>query len=408
MNGGYGARPWPEKQHRSPDPKEGHDRSRVLFLSGSIGRGHDALAEATGTVLSDRGVEVATADCMRLMGRRSGLLGEWAFRRFITSSLYDSFHQRQLVGPGIIGPLADSVAASRMRAALRAEAERFRPDVIVAVFATGVAGACHLKQEGLCHKVGVFLPDAMAHRMWVREDVDLFLATSPLGAASIHRYWPEAPVVTVDAPIDARFHAAPRRADARRALGLHPDSSCVLLMGGGWGIGQLDRIAESLASDGHQVIAVAGNNPRMFDRLRKSAQRVPGITAIGFSREVPLLMSACDVVVTTSGATCREARAMGRGLILLDLIPGHGRENLIHQLASTDAAVVSLNPEIIRRGVNAFLAHRSTARYPDQRLTPSLRPLLNAFRALGVAITDRPTPAQPPQTSLPLLASAAP
>ncbi|MBO0692910.1 MAG: hypothetical protein J2P58_08440, partial [Acidimicrobiaceae bacterium] len=87
MNGGYGARPWPEKQHRSPDPNEGHDCSRVLFLSGSIGRGHDALAEATGTVLSDRGVEVATADCMRLMGRRSGVLGEWAFRRFITSSL---------------------------------------------------------------------------------------------------------------------------------------------------------------------------------------------------------------------------------------------------------------------------------------------------------------------------------
>ena len=44
-------------------------------------------------------------------------------------------------------------------------------------------------------------------------------------------------------------------------------------------------------------------------------------------------MAAADVVLALPGAnTCAEARVVGRHLLLLDVMPGHGRDNLLHEL----------------------------------------------------------------------------
>jgi hypothetical protein len=55
---------------------------------------------------------------------------------------------------------------------------------------------------------------------------------------------------------------------------------------------------------------------------------------------VPELMAAADLVVTLPGAaTCAEARVAGRRLLLLDVMPGHGRDNLLHELEQGNAEV---------------------------------------------------------------------
>jgi processive 1,2-diacylglycerol beta-glucosyltransferase len=49
-------------------------------------------------------------------------------------------------------------------------------------------------------------------------------------------------------------------------------------------------------------------------------------------------------VITSSGDTCGEARTVGRSLLLLDVVQGHGRDNLQHELDLGDAAVTSARP----------------------------------------------------------------
>ena len=75
----------------------------------------------------------------------------------------------------------------------------------------------------------------------------------------------------------------------------------------------------------------------------------------GFTDRIPELMAASDVVVTSSGDTCREARVVGRGIVLLDVVPGHGRENLMHELELGGAAVARSSAEGVRDAVVAFL-----------------------------------------------------
>jgi hypothetical protein len=70
-------------------------------------------------------------------------------------------------------------------------------------------------------------------------------------------------------------------------------------------------------------------------------------------------MAAADVVVALPGAnTCAEARVVGRHLLLLDVMPGHGRDNLLHELELGRAHACVLTP----RGVTAsVLALRDEA-----------------------------------------------
>ncbi len=66
---------------------------RALFLSGSLGKGHDAVAEAFGAALRARGVDTRVVDSMQLLGRGRGGAGDWVFRRLLSvPAAYDAFH----------------------------------------------------------------------------------------------------------------------------------------------------------------------------------------------------------------------------------------------------------------------------------------------------------------------------
>jgi UDP-N-acetylglucosamine:LPS N-acetylglucosamine transferase len=127
-------------------------------------------------------------------------------------------------------------------------------------------------------------------------------------------------------------------------------------MGGAWGLGPLLHIASALAAAGVYTLAVAGRNPRLESGLRTAAAAADGrLIPFGFTDRIPLLMAASDLVITTSGDTCAEARIVGRPLMLLDAVPGHGRENLQHELERRNADVAPADPAGLLRAVLAAL-----------------------------------------------------
>ncbi len=339
--------------------------TRALFISGSLGKGHDVLAEACSAALEPRGVECQIVDAMRMLGAGPGAIGDWVFRRLLSvNAIYDAFHFSQLRDDGRLARRLDRLSVDWMFPQLRATVDEFGPELIVSVFATGAAAAARVKAAGYPVASVVAMTDSFAHRFWVHESTDLFLVTSPASGESVRRYWPEARVEVVTAPVRPEFYAAPTRAVARKQLGIPPDATCVLLMSGAWGLGPLDRAAAELAAGGAWVLAVAGTNAPMERKLAALARQAPTVVPFGYTDRVPELMSASDVVVTSSGDTCREARTMGRGIILLDVVPGHGRENLMHELELGGATACMPNPESIARAVRSFVGDPDRFRVP--------------------------------------------
>jgi UDP-N-acetylglucosamine:LPS N-acetylglucosamine transferase len=338
-----------------------------LILSGSIGKGHDVVGEACAAALAGHGVDSEMLDCMSLMGRGAAAAGDWVFRKMLSiPAVYDAFHFTQLRGNGTLGRWADAAALDRLYPNVERAADRTGAELIVSVFATGAGAAARLKRQA-CPDIYtvVVMTDSYAHRMWVHEGTDLFLVTSTLAAASVRRYLPGARVQVVAAPVRPAFYAAPDRQTARKALGVPPDAACVLLMSGAWGIGPLDETAKALAKSGAWVLAVGGSNADLTGRLLAVGRAHPTVLAFGFTDRVPELMAAADVVVTSSGDTCREARVIGRGLILLDVVPGHGRENLMHELELGGSAVCEPSPDGVVGAVKAFLADANASYSPS-------------------------------------------
>jgi processive 1,2-diacylglycerol beta-glucosyltransferase len=325
-------------------------RPRALVLTGSLGMGHHVVTEVVADSLEQMGWSTGVFDCMSMLGRLSGKTGDWVFRRITaTPTLYDGVHFSHFRTGSRLAELVDWGATNRLVPALAEHLAAEPTDLLVSTFATGASAIAKLASSG-----GVAGPpatvalctDVCMHSLWVRDGINLFLVTSEAAAASVRRYVPRAPIAIVPAPVRPEFHQAPTQAEARAALGIESEARCALVMGGGWGLGPLAETAEALAEQGVVVPVVAGHNVQLATVLDQVARRQPRVLPFRFTDQIPTLMAAADLVLTTPGATtCSEARVVNRPLLLLDVMPGHGRDNIQHELELGAADVCDADPE---------------------------------------------------------------
>jgi UDP-N-acetylglucosamine:LPS N-acetylglucosamine transferase len=334
----------------------GEATRQALILSGRFGKGHDTVAEACAVALAPLGFESRIVDSIELLGDRGGNLGERVFRAVLgRPAIYDAFHFGQLRPGGGVARRLDELSLRVMWPRFLDVCAQAPPALIVSVFATGAAAAARYKQAHPDVATVVFISDAYAHAMWVHAGTDLFAVPSAASEAAVRRYLPRANVRLVTQPTRPAFYAAPSRDEARRQLGVPHDARCVLLMSGAWGVGPMADCAAALARRGVWVLAVAGSNAQLEQLLRDAAGRDRRVVPFGYTDRIPELMAAADLVVSASGDTCREARVMGRPLLLLDVLPGHGRENVIHELELGNARIATPMPGPLVEAVEAYL-----------------------------------------------------
>jgi processive 1,2-diacylglycerol beta-glucosyltransferase len=369
---------------------------RAAILSGALGAGHDVVSEVVAHSLQADGWEVDLLDCMKLLGSVGARIGDRVFRRISAMpGLYDALHFAHFRQGTRLVQVMDHQATRRLVPAVKAELERRPVELVIATFATGASVESKLRPQLPPHKNMVLCTDVDCYWWWVWEEIDLFLVTSRAAAGSVRRYVPRARIQLVPPPVRPAFYRAPGQETARRGLGIPAGAPCVLLMGGGWGLGPVDEMARGLGAMGVHVLAVAGHNARLRSRLEASAS--PYVHPFGFTDRIPELMAACDLVVTTPGATtCSEARVVGRHLVILDVFPGHGRQNLQHELELGDADTSGPSVHELLAVVEAALGDvtrplpsvvRPEAEWPDA--------FAQALASLGLARSARPAAGVP-------------
>ncbi len=325
-------------------------RPRALVLTASLGMGHHVVTEVVGDSLGRLGWSTDVLDCMSMLGRLGGKTGDWVFRHLLAApTLYDGIHFSHFRTSSRLASLMDRGATGRLVPALAEKLATEPIDLIVSTFATGASAIAKLASDTSAARrpaTVALCTDVCPHSLWVRDGIHLFLVTSPAAAAAVRRYVPRAPIAIVPAPVRPAFYQAPTQAEARSSLGIGPEVRCALVMGGGWGLGPLAETAEALADQGVVVLVVAGHNESLAQVLDQVARRQPGVVPYRFTDQIPTLMAAADLVLTTPGATtCSEARVVGRPLMLLDVMPGHGRDNVQHELELGQADVCDPDPE---------------------------------------------------------------
>jgi processive 1,2-diacylglycerol beta-glucosyltransferase len=382
----------------------------AVLLAGSIGLGHEMMARSCTSVLEQDGWHTRSLDSMALLGPLSRGTGDRVFNGLVARApaLYDGLHFAHLRTGSRLARLMDAAAVARLVPALRAELQQNPADLVISVFATGASAAAKLKAEEPGRRTVVLCTDVAVHRMWVCEGTDLFLVTSAAAEASVRRYLPRANVAVVPPPVRPEFYAAPPREQAREALDVAAEDFCVLVIDSGWGFGPVVDSVAAMAGAGIHVLAVAGRNKELEGRLRGLSRASARVTAFGFTNRVPDLMAAADVVMALPGAnTCAEARVVGRQLLLLDVMPGHGRDNLQHELEQGGASVCVASAD----GVTASaLALRDQARLPVGSAAPPGRwgpAFAAALQRVGINLREAvPAPREPAALALPTATGA--
>ena len=334
----------------------GWPRHRVLLVPGSSSDGRLAAAAACRTTFEALGWTTSTLDATWLGSHGWGPGAEAAVRRILTvPGLHDAIHYAALRGGNRLALQADAVTRLRLVPRLRDYLDRHPVDLVMSISPAAASAVSTVAPRYPFMRHVVLCTDASPHRLWIHPKVDLYLVRSAAAEPTVHRFQPDARVVVIPPAVRAQFYRPPAQRTARIGLGLPEGERCVLIARGSMREGPLTDIADALAASGLNVLAVAGHNGRLESKLREIAKRRPSMLAFGFTERMPELMAAADLVVTTPGGICIEARTVGRPLLLIDLVSGHGRDDLLYELELGDAAVSSKRPADVVRTARAYL-----------------------------------------------------
>ena len=155
-------------------------------------------------------------------------------------------------------------------------------------------------------------------------------------------------------PIHPAFHTACTSADAVPAGA----QACptILLLGGGAGVGQLERLAVALDTAGLalRLVIVAGTNALLAHRLRSYPWQ-GDVRVYGFVQVLADVICAADIVVTRAGGLAlSEALAAGKPILIHGHAPGQEQGNLAY-ICREGAGLHTPTPEALLAVVRRWI-----------------------------------------------------
>ena len=342
------------------------ERARILILTASIGSGHMRAAEAIRAALAAHPrVDTIQVDVVDFMARDVSMIHYLMKRIYLTMlrfvpDLYDVFFR--IAGKSASGSIVRGAFAQVMVRTMGRIVRRYEPDLIVAThpFPEGAA-ALWRTRHGTSYALAALLTDYALHAIWLVRGVDqYFVATDTMACEMVARGFELRSVRATGIPITQADYSL-ARAEAQAQVGLPGDLPTLLLMGGGLGLGGMERTLAALETLERRlaILVAAGRNTVLETHVRRMADSSRHVIRVfAYTDEVPVLMRAADLLITKPGGlTISEAFAAGLPLLLHDPIPGPETENAIY--ATRRGAAVWLHPgERMGPAVEEILAHR--------------------------------------------------
>jgi processive 1,2-diacylglycerol beta-glucosyltransferase len=311
---------------------------RLLILSVSAGAGHVRAADAVAAAAkaATPAHETLHLDVLSLVPREfKKLYGEQYIKLVEKLPQLWSFLYSKTDRPSrdsFVGKLKRAIEGINTRK-LSAEIEQFAPDAILCTHFLPAELLSRRKAAGKrVAPLWVQVTDFDVHALWVHEHVDHYCVASDEIAFRLAAHGvPREKIHVTGIPVMPQFATPLDRAVCAQELGVAARKFTVLMMAGGAGLGGLDELAARLLElpDDLQVIALAGRNADLLERLRTLARRHAGkLFPLGFMTTVERVMAAADVVVTKPGGlSVSECLARHKPMLLVSPIPGQEERN---------------------------------------------------------------------------------
>ena len=197
---------------------------------------------------------------------------------------------------------------------------------------------------------------------------------------NLHVGFKKEQMLSLGIPVDKRTLAGMDKVQARRALGIKEDvfTAMVMFGGGFWkgGFKIFNDLVATLKGRKAQIIMINGKNEKDFNRISK--MKFPEgieVVNVGFTKDVPLYMSASDIILNKCGGLCStEMINVGRPMIITEKIPTQELYNL-EFLKSKGVAQSFKNKKGLAKAVNNL--------YQDENLRKDIEGRFDGLRKNG-------------------------
>lgn len=198
------------------------------------------------------------------------------------------------------------------------------------------------------------------HSAWYHPGADLVIVpTIPAREKALKSGLPNEKIAVIGQPIAEKYiNQFQTKVELRNDLGWDPNLLTVLLVGGGEGMGNLEKHALALNKSylPIQLIIVAGRNQPLKTKLENQSWNMP-TKIYGFVREMPNFMYAADVLITKAGpGTISEAFIAGLPLILYSKMPGQEDGN-IGYVVNQGAGIWAPHPDQMVESLRNWIAN---------------------------------------------------
>jgi 1,2-diacylglycerol 3-beta-galactosyltransferase len=225
------------------------------------------------------------------------------------------------------------------------------------------------------------------HSAWYHTGADLVIVpTIPAKEKALKSGLPTEKIMVIGQPIAQKFvNQTQNKIELRDRFGWDKDLLTVLLVGGGEGMGNLERHAMAINHSNLpiQLIIVAGRNQPLKTKLENQKWNMP-TRIFAFVKEMPEFMQASDILITKAGpGTISEAFITGLPLILYSKMPGQEDGN-VGYVTNQGAGIWAPNPDQLVECLINWINHPEELKMVALRSTQLAKP--NASRDIAKAL----------------------
>ncbi|MEW6096353.1 MAG: glycosyltransferase [bacterium] len=227
----------------------------------------------------------------------------------------------------------------------------FNPQAVVCThaFACGMFSALKERKADSFSLIGV-ITDFDVHNYWVYKNVTNYIVANDYTSKKLQEKGiDEERIKVLGIPVDPKFTEDKDITTLKKKHGLKEDLPTVLVMGGGWGFGPIEKVVyylNELQDIEFQIIAVAGTNKELVLKLRELSANLPKLVKVfGYVDFVDELMKISNIFIgKPGGMTSAESLACGLPMIIINPIPGQEERNT--RYLTSEGVAIKANNEL--------------------------------------------------------------
>lgn len=308
---------------------------KVLILSCDTGEGHNSAAFAIFEFLKKSNVECEVLDFFYLKSKQASRRASQTYLRVIRIPL--AFR--------IIYNLGKIVSNSKIKSPVYFRLKRYRGrlydyinangfDTVITTHLFPAEALTALKRENRLNVTTLAVnTDYTCIPFWEETELDYYVIPHKDLIDEFHQHGiPKEKLLPFGIPVRPEFYVKIPKDEARLKFNkIYQNSFNIskpwfMIMSGSMGFGKIQHLVDAivkLQKTEVNIIVICGNNHKLQSKLNQNFKDYSNVAILGYCKDIPLIMDACDVLFTKPGGlSSTEAAIKNIPIIHTSPIPG--------------------------------------------------------------------------------------